>query len=1705
MVTTKSINDKQTNMVTYIETDSLRYSSSSEEKRLCPCLPKWCYPAPLEDDVSSLTDDNKEYVSPTTSEEEWRTVQSKKQRQKSSSLPQNVEEQKMDFDNVNELNAHLTELEKSARKDSFARKLKSKIGKRKLQHQNGIFGIVDDIKSVSENFSTLVELSRSLSRVKDIVAYESSDRALLFDNICARVEDLTALCVALTHAENWQTSLAVIHLYIRTFCPKSVISSILRLVTDCFGVRLLETQAGFDTDSVSSYISSVKEVIKSWTHFRYSECARNLANMVDILATFGIVSCTQTIDDKVVKRLNIFRNSESKQFSIKAWNIQRESVDFISMALETITFFIERGYSAIMLKDPMALLYDDRELAQLDAEFSVLTSAMPLIEAGRLDELSTPESVKSFGVSPILDEADFDIRLERLIMSITKMISLEKNPAFKNSLSQKLTMLARVRTAYILQQKREPMRVKPFGIMVYGKSSVGKSHIVSALVTSVLHANNFAHSREHIVTMNDLDKYDSEYTSKHTAVIFDDYGNAVPQTYETAPTKRIIDYLNNIPLTAVKADLASKGNVMIKPKVVALTTNVKNLLANVFSNEPVSVMRRLDIIVEARLKSEFVDPETGGPLKHKMCDDIIPDAWEICLQRVKIQRGRTTDSYNFVDVMTGKVLLGDFHGTWIDFYDAQQIIVKMSKDHFVAQQNFLSNVNKMYDIKMCKHSWPGGTDSCRLCTIERNVLSDIGRIDESESDRATRIVSTMLKLDKQNGEDDDSESWHSLPTVITPTILQSVVDNHVPSEPYEITSNGRIKILRDRKDELEDSLRKTIHSIANPQVVEPDEDSEDFTFQKYFQKRSANLMQGFGVLLMISAVIVVSLSVYKTLTKKYDEQGGDVSKPIKLETDVPNPWKQVSIANIPRTLESRTATLEQVTNFLFKKMGFAKIRRAGTDDVKKVCNIVPLCNNFWILPSHILNEEIQYEIEVIFKRKDELGKHIKQHIIPEDWIKVPDTDYVVVKLVTGGENADIRKFFPLEPVTVNAFTRLHCDTIWKGPDGEQIHTCIPLQGRQIVTVGDLKYDAYLYQCSQPTFKGQCMMALISHTKSPVILGFHLSGLTGETQGAAGVVFHTMFDDSISTLKSRYAFVAHSGGDAVESVIGKLVSTPINPHHSVHFLQNDDGDREPTLEVWGPHEGGSVKFRSNVKKSIISDAVTEHMDLPKKHGAPNTKCINKHWQRDLQTISCPRTMYDRYVLKHAMNDMWNKWETFIDNDENFQKIVHPYDWDTVFAGADGITSVDAIDLNTSMGWPINKSKKTFFTPSERLVDGITRPLDIDPEILEQVEYLERELQAERRIYTIFRACLKDEPKKLDSKKIRIFAGCSTPFLLLCRKYLLSVIRYMQTNWLHFECAVGINAHGPEWSTLAKFVSQFNEDQCIAGDYSSYDKIFSPLCLESVYELWCKICVKAGYSELQMKVVRGLVTELIYPVYEWDGVLIQTFASNPSGHFGTVHVNGHANEGPFLRYAYMSHAAKILMPNRQMWEPITVEFVNFCDYVALMTYGDDFLANISRDEPYGFNFLVAQEELSKIGIVLTPEDKTDSVAQPFKHLTETTFLKRKFLLRPDLDNLYTAPLEEASISKSLHNYLYRKKSPALPDEISAQAIQGALREWFRYPKEHFEMRRSQLEKVVEVTQLSDLVGPLPTYDQYRAELLEKVPIVKSIKDFDNMEFQ
>jgi hypothetical protein len=115
------------------------------------------------------------------------------------------------------------------------------------------------------------------------------------------------------------------------------------------------------------------------------------------------------------------------------------------------------------------------------------------------------------------------------------------------------------------------------------------------------------------------------------------------------------------------------------------------------------------------------------------------------------------------------------------------------------------------------------------------------------------------------------------------------------------------------------------------------------------------------------------------------------------------------------------------------------------------------------------------------------------------------------------------------------------------------------------------------------------------------------------------------------------------------------------------------------------------------------------------------------------------------------------------------------------------------------------------------------------------------------------------------------------------------------------------------------------------------------------------------------------------------------------------------------------------------------------------------NVSPEEEV-FTHTNIAAVLAEAGITYTMADKT-SESVPLISIDEVNFLKRGFRYEPALDR-HVAPIEEASISKLLHNI---KGNGAPVEEVALGALQTANREYFLHGSDVFSKRHPELEQV------------------------------------------
>ncbi|APG77468.1 hypothetical protein [Sanxia picorna-like virus 4] len=315
--------------------------------------------------------------------------------------------------------------------------------------------------------------------------------------------------------------------------------------------------------------------------------------------------------------------------------------------------------------------------------------------------------------------------LMETITSLKILAGSAKDKTHSILIQNKLTICYQLLVTYDQAKPLSGLRISPFSMSFYGASSVGKSSSSKMLLTNTLSFNECACSDDHICTIQPTDKFYSTYKANATGVIIDDLSNTRSEKAVVDPAALLISIINNIPYYAPKADTLEKGRIQVRPKVVVVTTNRKDLEAHIWSNEPISVVRRLKYHIEVFVKDEYCR-------NHGLCSALVKESDVLDLQKYGLQdlwwfkvtyveryMRSNIECWKFSVVKHGDKLLEK-----IDIWELSAFINQKSKEHYEEQIKFVEN---------CKDSGLRHVN-CKKCFYPKVRCQCVPEPDESVSE-----------------------------------------------------------------------------------------------------------------------------------------------------------------------------------------------------------------------------------------------------------------------------------------------------------------------------------------------------------------------------------------------------------------------------------------------------------------------------------------------------------------------------------------------------------------------------------------------------------------------------------------------------------------------------------------------------------------------------------------------------------------------------------------------------------------------------------------------------------------------------------------------------------------------------------------------------------------------------------------------------------
>lgn len=784
-----------------------------------------------------------------------------------------------------------------------------------------------------------------------------------------------------------------------------------------------------------------------------------------------------------------------------------------------------------------------------------------------------------------------------------------------------------------------------------------------------------------------------------------------------------------------------------------------------------------------------------------------------------------------------------------------------------------------------------------------------------------------------------------------------------------------------------------------------------------------------------------------------------------------NIWKNVECS--PRPVpEKRVADMSQLEETVSKATVFIRTNSYVSDAFL-------VSSNRMIVPNHVLQKSFErggsdtITIEVI-RRGADLVNHKFATIVSRDYVvRIGEHDLVLVDVPNSGSVKNNIGLFPDRLLE----TKTPMSMFYRSKEGEIVkYDAVATPKKSInnglYDFGDAKslrkFDGLDYNLSTtqdgvkapaPTFDGMCASVVCIKAPTPYIGAFHLGGRTGTNYGVGATVLRseidaamlTMANDGISTQCADASDVHESYG------IQHITGNSIHAKSPLRFLGAGN------LEIFGSCAGRSTPT-SRVRASILSDDVTRIMGVPNTWGAPKFKGPDGQsayhpWRESLQYSANPSAGVPPALLKRAKDDYVAQMkEAISDKYEYFKGEIKPLTNVQIVSGIDGKRFIDSMNLSTSRGFPLGGPKSQDVIELDPTADHAC-PRTLEDIHWKELEHFEEVAKTNTRVNVPFKACLKDEPTPIDKDKVRVFQAASMPLQMAMRKYFLPVARMMSQFPLLSECAVGINAHGPEMDQLFRHIKKMGKSRGYAGDYSKYDLRMPAQLVFTAFDVMISFAemFPENYSPEDITIMKVIASEVACAVTAFNGDYIQFIGSNPSGQSLTAYINSIVN-------SLLHRCSFFAWGNGRMIK------CRFKDFVALITYGDDYGGTVSK--AIGYNNCDFVDWCKKYDMVVTPPDKKSAVV-PYLDCDELDFLKRRPKFNPDL-NLEMGILDEKSIFKSLHSNLRTDK--ATDEDVAASCINSALSEWFLYGKTVYDSRREQLKSVATAAGVEELAEGL-----------------------------
>nr|ULG00073.1 MAG: hypothetical protein 1 [Locarnavirus sp.] len=1383
------------------------------------------------------------------------------------------------------------------------------------------------------------------------------------------------------------------------------------------------------------------------------------------------------------------RIDTKKFFHLEKAAIKREyhlGPDFIHCMLDTVVFVSELGYQCMITGSVDPIFHHETTYDKWMQEGELLKVQARYI--------TNPEP-HGFTVFDFISRLDDTLEKGKAMYKF-----VPKNDPARSLISRLMSDLEIVRSDCKTKRLAQQERKAPFAVLIHGGSSVAKSQFTKMLFYHYGKLFGLPIEDEFKYTRNSFDQYWTNFNTSQWCVQIDDCAYLHPNVATGCDPSLVemLQVVNNVPYVPTQADLADKGKTPVQARFVIATTNTDHLNAETYFACPLAVQRRLPYVISIAPKPQYrrdngpmIDPTRIPPSE----PGSYPDLWLIAVKRV-VPVDKTVRKSTHMGQTAELILEHEFEDV-ISFLQWFNGVARIAAGN---QAQAMKCDEDMSKVKLCEHGVP--TPKCDICYLSlqsgENTTVDtewVRRVNEQfyvEPEQQTGYNHTMAGiLMSISGYNIIVRIlvWYYmfiLHVIHTSPWGRFIVYYiygrwafwwvlmrlcHIPevrSVAYQLLGHRMYRRIRTSEAVVFCSalaaavtvVKTYKFLISTKEAISPSKEDhlfmcsgcetcKDWTEEERAEKAKSDNWR-------------VSKETLERINKSHPQGASEERgvSPNAAGDKKENVWYKDTFECTPFDVSPSTLsrvhwTLDQAVKHVENNCAAFAIRaRTETTIVERFGRIVCIGGHVYVANNHIFKWE-SFEISLVFQADSGgVNRNFTFLVTPSMYVRYPEKDLIFLEFNSIPPKKDIRDMFAKESYE----GRFDGAYIQRSQRGE---LCIlgakaPLLRRQYAYKdcdNDICTDAWQVHVERPTVDGDCGSLLVTQSAmGPIILGIHCIGFEGTNRAYALAVNYELlaslqfvvFGDSSPTLQV---------GDYEKKLV------PLSYKSEVRYIESG------TAEVLGSLAGFRSNMKSRVSPTLLQPLAIE-AGYEVKTGPPVMNSYEP-WRKALLDMTRPVSHIDQTLLGHCVDTFGDEILAGLTSEDLAE--IKVYDNKTAINGKPGLAYVDKLPRNTSAGFPFNKSKK-FFLKALEPDEEYQNPVEVTPEILQEMDYIIVRYENSRIYCPIFTGCLKDEPtllKKIMDSKTRVFCGAPMPWSIVVRKYYLSIIRLIQKNRLLFESGPGTIAQSKEWDDLYQYLTTWGTTRIIAGDYGKFDKRMPACVILGAFSILIRIMIRAGWAEKELLVARGIAEDIAFPTVDLHGTLYRFYGSNPSGHPLTVIINGIANS-LYVRYCYALNS-----PHRSC--------TDFKQNVHLMTYGDDNIMGVNPDCSW-FNHTVMRDTLAAIDIEYTMADK-DAESVPFIDISEASFLKRSWRLEPEL-GLMVCPIEHDSIEKMLTMCV---KSKSISEELQALAVlDTACREYFWYGKEVFQEKRTLFKSWITQLALEEYADrDLPSWESLIAE--------------------